>query len=225
MILEPLISLTKKGYEYPDESRLYVFLRLTESLYGILDNQLQKKVLKEYEKHRSVYDLEHNRDNFSPILLMFQVPKLLKECKYYTIPSDNRWLSIVDTFLRLDRIDEDLYPVFPKQIWSQYLDLSHKISPYLDRVPLDQRGEFLEKLYSTRKREFYMNWDLICFNEVDFKKWANFNIDMLLNAVSEDNIKVVLNILTRQSEQIKESILENSSIKEKDSIWDRFFFN
>lgn len=215
MIIKPLISLYGDNeYSYLDHPNVMFFVTHTESIYGILDRELQSKVYKEYTKNRTTYDLAHNRE-YGFILLKFQIPRLLHTCKVNTIPPNKDWISLVERELSLSQINLDLYPVFPKQAWDDIKGFSLDVKPYIDKIDSSEKEIFFDKWENTRKREFYINWELIIKDDSWFKHWVSESIRPLESLVTSNAI--FNNLLDRRVKEIHNLVKEEQ--KSKDSNW------
>ena len=211
----------KGQFKFYGDYQLKSFIEQTESIYGILGYELQRRVYDEYVLHKSVYDLLHNK----PDLLMFQVPRLIHQCKIRTKPTDREWLSMVNKYCRQGCLNPKLYPVLPEYLFQMLNEYLNKIIHYMDFETSEQRTEFREQFEVSRKRYFYSHWYELLHSKKAVNKFMESTFDMLTEHVPEDKITLVTNVTARHNGQLKEELEEKELVKTNKSSFLKKLFS
>ena len=183
------------------------------SRYGILNFQLYKKVLKEYNRNKSIYHLEHNDPHLLVITALGMVNKCDQYSEYEGIPFDIP--SIYTSLNHLEiNIPYDLYPGPHSVIWEDIQGLKSTLISYcIDRGDL-QPGKLDTRLVYL----FYSDWE---YNTLDVISWVNKALALLNTLPVNTNIKH--NLLSRGldslSKEDNEILRLNKPPRDNFSLW------
>lgn len=164
------------------------------SICGIPHYQLYKKVLKEYNKHRSIYDMDHNKH-----LLTCVTFRLARECDMLTLPSNDddieKALSIAKFRIPVHHSADDKirFPVLPWPALDAIKELVGQASIY---APLDANTK--KNLYANLIISFYSDWHR---NIRDNRAWVFYCLNAIMNFVPEEHRVQANNIFERTSER------------------------
>lgn len=185
------------------------FVDTVESLLGILNEQLYKKVVKELEDNYSVYNLQHNRND---ILLMLQTYRLVKECECKTPQNLPQFHEEIKKLIGdLDPLDIneyllnlplDRYPVLPKDHINTILEAYEKVKPYYTHHQPRKVDIWYQLVLN-----FYSDWkNLLSIKDdsIAQEHWLN---EMLILVEIEENTQArntILNVLQRNYPPLEE---------------------
>lgn len=198
-------------------NNLKYFLEYTESVYGIINNELREKLYKEYMIHKPVYDLVHNN-----CLLNFQIPRLLHTCTYHTRPDNEIWIKKVNAYCKINEMNQDLYPVVPKEILKGFSGYFSNLAPFMKFETPNEREQYWLTLENSFIRDFYSNWYNIIYDSKSCYQWINSYITAVNQVLDPDQSVQVTNIIHRLNERYQEKykyLLANETSKSKKIPW------
>ncbi len=193
--LQPQLGYNKKLGWYGTKYVLDTLSNLT-SEFGVLNYELYKLTLKEYEKHRDVYDMAHNYDK---LIRAKAVGILLSKCWYATTPMKEREFNIVnmakqsylpyhnilsirtssDKAFKLSHYSS--YPSLPRGIALIFWDILEDVKGFIDiqghsRKDIDLHTGFVIPAMEGMILSYYANWDEY---QVNPELWFNKCIDII----------------------------------------------
>lgn len=180
------------------------FVEGIESLLGILDNKLLRKVEKEYNRNRSVYNLKHHRDD---ALLKLQTARLVKDCQCKTPENKIRFYDELKKIIGgpdclgitqyISNIPKERYPVLPEEHIKTILEAYDSIKPYYTNAKDITRLDMWYQLVLN----FYSNWESILNIKSDILAQEHWLNEMLILAEIEEDAQArntILNVLQRK---------------------------
>ena len=196
------VLLGKNGDQWYGWPTIMKHLKNVTSVCGISHFQLYEKTLKEYHRHRSIYDMHHN----APFLLQCKILALSKTCNMLTVPSSERAIESVlhslDVSLGAKNLIEGRrYPVLMPEVMDAMMEMLDQIFQYM--ILPDGANASLYEVKAVYKRnftiDFYSNWQL---NVINPKPWITSCLEGYLSLVPEGNKIIVSNIMDRSARRM-----------------------
>jgi hypothetical protein len=177
--LEPLISIDAKGNWSGDRDLLNLVQQASSKL-GILNYELHYRLLKVYELHKSIYDLEHNR----PRLLQAKVMVLAKQCNQVGFVTPGSLNSLVMDIQQVAKINREKFPILPYALVEDLVsivegdgpDLIDQLWPYIQGSSDISKIFFKQGLQHRFYTDFYANWEDYSVNP---ELWFNSCVNMI----------------------------------------------
>lgn len=181
-------------------------LSTTSAQFGILNYELYKRVLKEYKKHKSVYDLSNN----SPYLLILKSFSLAKYCKCKIEPTV-KGISDAMLYAKPWELKNHLWPGNPEPFLATLKFIFEQVGPYITVNKVNLETEW-QKMNNNFLIDYYSWWD---FHSIHPRIWIANCLRKLEYYFSENQ---VYNIYKNKLEEVKPLLMSKVTNTKTDEL-------
>jgi len=216
----PVLIAFNKGEWTGYELLMRAIERMT-SVCSIPKYELFKKVLKEYHKYRSIYDMDHN----SPSLLICRMLSLAKTCTMLTVPQTELDIRNIMSDITLPYHANSRYPILPNLMLEHLGKLFDDSTMYIDKNILgpDQSFSDIKEIFIRNfSISYFSNWQN---NIVEPRPWILLCIEQILLVIPDNSKLACSNLINRSAEEIaKDPRTFANTTSMQPSIVSRFWY-